>query len=254
MAVDEQRGGAAEALPRLLDAQRKAWRLLAEAQQRGFIASGQMESDLNLRMHRLARDMFGVRKHWHKRIVRAGANTLHPYREDPPDLPIDADCILFFDFGPVFEEWEADVGMTYVLGDDPVKHRLAADTVAVWHEGKAWFDAHPEATGRDLYAATVDLARRRGWEFGGSHCGHLVGRFPHERIQGEQVTNYIHPDNGLLLRTKDQHGAQRHWIYEVHLVDRGKAIGGFFEQILTAPSDAADGPGAAQGALQSRLG
>jgi Xaa-Pro dipeptidase len=246
-------GGTRDPLPRLLEAQRKAWRLFAEAQQRGFIAPGQLESELNLRMHRLARDMFGVRRHWHKRIVRAGANTLLPYRKDPPDLAIGEDCILFFDFGPVFEAWEADVGMTYVLGNDPHKHRLAADTLALWLEGKTWFDAHPQATGAQLYAHTQSLARSRGWEFGGPHCGHLVGRFPHERIAGEAVTNYIHPDNGRALRGTDGAGVPRHWIYEVHLIDRAAGIGGFFEQLLTAPMEASAGPATASGSLQSRL-
>jgi hypothetical protein len=31
----------------------------------------------------LAGKMFGVKRFWHKRIVRAGPNTLHPYRENP---------------------------------------------------------------------------------------------------------------------------------------------------------------------------
>jgi hypothetical protein len=35
---------------------------------------------------------------------------------------------LFLDLGPVFEEWEADFGRTFVLGSDPVKRRpITAD-------------------------------------------------------------------------------------------------------------------------------
>jgi hypothetical protein len=34
---------------------------------------------------------------------------------------------VFFDFGPVFEEWEADVGRTYVIGNDSLKHKLKKD-------------------------------------------------------------------------------------------------------------------------------
>ena len=36
------------------------------------------------------------------------------------------------DFGPIFEEFEADLGRTYVLGADPVKHRLAADLPVIF--------------------------------------------------------------------------------------------------------------------------
>jgi Xaa-Pro dipeptidase len=40
-------------------------------------------------------------------IVRAGKNTLLPYDENPPDLTIGEDDILFLDLGPVFEQWES---------------------------------------------------------------------------------------------------------------------------------------------------
>ena len=56
--------------------------------------------------------MFGVRKFWHKRIVRSGVNTLEPYRSNPEELTLRADDIVFFDFGPIFSDWEADVGRT----------------------------------------------------------------------------------------------------------------------------------------------
>jgi hypothetical protein len=31
----------------------------------------------------------------------------------------------------------------------------------------------------------------------------------------------------------DANGNKRHWILEIHFVDREKQIGGFFEQLLT---------------------
>jgi Xaa-Pro dipeptidase len=218
---------------KLLDAQAKAEQLFAIAQARGYVAAGQMEKDLNAKMYELALELFGIRKYWHKRIVRAGRNTLFPYRENPPNLPIASDDILFFDFGPVFEDWEADLGRTYVLGDDPIKHKLAADIRAGWDTGRAHFHATPDITGAELYAFSSELARSLGWEYGGPHCGHLIGNFPHEQIQGEEVENYIHPDNHKRMRDPDRHGGVRHWIYEIHFVDRAREIGGFFEQLLT---------------------
>jgi hypothetical protein len=35
------------------------------------------------------------------------------------------------------------------------------------------------------------------------------------------------------MRRTDPSGRQCHWILEVHLVDREREIGGFFEQLLT---------------------
>jgi len=217
----------------LRDAERKADALFAVAAERGLIAGGQTEQELNERMYELAFELYGIRKYWHKRIVRAGRNTLLPYRRNPPNLVIAPDDILFFDFGPVFEKWEADVGRTFVLGDDPVKRKLGADIVEGWHRGKAWFDAHPDITGAELYAQAVALAQGYGWEFGGPHCGHLIGNFPHERIQGDEVANYIHPDNPRRMRDPDAKGQARDWILEIHFVDREREIGGFFEQLLT---------------------
>ena len=140
---------------------------------------------------------------------------------------------MFLDFGPIFAEWEADFGRTYVLGDDPVKHRLQADLPRVWAAGRAHFEAEPEITGAQLYAHVVGLAEAAGWEFGGAHSGHLVGEFPHETIDGEKIESYIAPGNTNPMRRTDRVGRQCHWILEVHLVDRERGIGGFFEQLLT---------------------
>lgn len=222
----------AETVRRLLDAQRKAEHLFAETERRGFITPGQVESELTDRVYNLARELYGTRRHWHKRIVRSGSNTLLPYQEAPPDRVIAEDDILFFDFGPVFEMWEADFGRTYVLGDDPRKRKLRRDVEIGWHEGRNYFLSHPDMTGAQMYAFSAGLARRMGWEYGGPHCGHLIGRFPHERILGDEVCNYLHPGNSAHLHTPDGRGHPRHWIYEIHFVDRVCEIGGFFEQML----------------------
>lgn len=217
----------------LLDAQDKAEQLFAAAQP--LVVAGVGERELSDRVRDLAAEMFGVRRHWHKRIVRSGPNTLHPYRKRPPDRVITDDDIVFFDFGPVFAKWEADVGRTYVLGGDPVKLRLRDDLPIVWEAGKRWFDDHPEATGAELFAHVEQLANASGWEFGGEIAGHLVGEFPHERIKGGTEHSYIAPGNPEAMRGTDSRGRLRHWILEIHLVDRARRIGGFHEQLLTLP-------------------
>jgi Xaa-Pro aminopeptidase len=226
--VDER-----ERAERLVAAELKAERLFAEVTDRGLIAAGLRESDVSDRVRDLGAELFGTRRHWHKRIVRSGPNTLQPYRENPPDRTIEADDIVFLDFGPIFSEWEADFGRTYVLGDDPVKHRLRADLPRIWAAGRAHFEAEPAITGAQLYAHVVGLAEAAGWEFGGSHSGHLVGEFPHETVDGERIESYIAPGNPSPMRGHDRVGRQCHWILEVHLVDRDRRIGGFFEQLLT---------------------
>src|ERR1700753_4274443 len=178
---------------RLLDAQDKAAALFAEIEPRGLLRPGVTEVEASDAIRDLAADMFGVDRHWHKRIVRAGPNTLQPYRKNPPDREITADDIAFADFGPVFEQWEADFGRTFVLGDDPVKQRLRDALPVVWQAGWECFRLEPEVTGAQLYAHMTRLGERAGWEFGGEIAGHLVGQFSHEKIAGDKIEADIEP-------------------------------------------------------------
>ena len=130
--------GERERAAQLVAAEEKAETLFAEVVRRGLLAAGERESVVSDRVRDLGAELFGTRRHWHKRVVRSGPNTLQPYRENPPDRTIEADDIVFLDFGPIFSEWEADFGRTYVLGDDPVKHRLRADLPRIWTAGRDW--------------------------------------------------------------------------------------------------------------------
>jgi Xaa-Pro dipeptidase len=217
----------------LLDAQVKAQALFSEVEARNLIRPGVTEEEINESIYTLAASMYGIRKYWHKRIVRAGRNTLAPYDENPPNLMVAEDDIVFLDLGPVFEEWEADFGRTYVVGDDPVKHKLRHDIEEGFAKGKRYFEQHPDITGAELYAYAHQLAKESGWEYGGPIAGHLIGEFPHERIQGDKITFYVHPENSNRMRMPDPSGRKRHWIFEIHFVDRSRQIGGFYEELLT---------------------
>jgi Xaa-Pro dipeptidase len=218
---------------RLGDAQLKAEQLFDEIERRQIIRPGVTEKDVNEAIFALAKDLFGVEKHWHKRIVRSGANTLEQYDENPPNLTIGDDDIVFLDFGPVFEDWEADFGRTYVLGDDPLKHKLRHDIAAAFAEGKQYFHERADITCSQLFAHACSLADKYGWEFGGAIAGHLLGEFPHERIPNDRISLYVHPENDLRMRTPDANGQPRHWILEIHFVDRARRIGGFYEELIT---------------------
>jgi Xaa-Pro dipeptidase len=221
------------ALQNLIEAEKKAARLFEEIEKRALVEAGKTEKELNREVMELALELFGIRKYWHKRIVRSGKNTLQPYDGNPANLTIQKDDILFFDFGPVFDEWEADFGRTYVLGNDEKKLKLMRDVESAWHEGKDYFLANRETiTGAELYKYTEQLATKYGWEYGNEHCGHLIGNFPHEKIVGMDIINYIHPENSLPMDSNDQHGNPREWIYEIHFVNAELEIGGFFEQLM----------------------
>lgn len=219
----------------LQDAERKAHQLFDEVLDRGLIIPGVGERELSDQIRDLADEMFGTRRFWHKRIVRAGAHTMSPYEDNPPDGVIGDDDILFLDFGPIFSDWEADFGRTYVLGDDPAKHRLADDLPRIWEAGRKYFASHPDVTGAQLFSYVTGLMTEAGWEHPTEHAGHLVGEFPHERIAGDKLESYITPANVHPMRRTDAAGRDCHWILEVHLVDRQRGFGGFYEQLLDIP-------------------
>ncbi len=219
-------------LQNLIAAEKKADQLFNEAEARGYIIAGQTEKELNTKLYDLAFELFGIKKYWHKRIVRSGVNTLAPYRENPPDLILQEDDILFFDFGPVFEDFEADFGRTFVIGNDVLKHKLKNDVEAAWQESRVWFLEHTHLTGAEYFEFNVSLAAKYGWEWGGPIAGHLVGQFPHEKLQGENKSNYIHPKCKKDMFALDAKGNPRFWILEIHFINTAKQIGGFYEQLL----------------------
>jgi Xaa-Pro aminopeptidase len=220
---------------RLLDAQQKAAQLFDEIERRGMIRPGVTEQELSGDIHDLAAEMFGVTRHWHRRIVRAGENTLQPFQVRPPDRVIADDDIVFLDLGPIFEEWEADFGRTFVLGDDPQKKAVCDALPRVWQAGHGYFAERPDVTGAELFEYVVGVARAEGFEWGSHIAGHLLGEFPHKKIVGTGVEWYIMPGSDKPMRRTDPTGHRCHWILEIHLVDRGRGFGGFYEQLLDLP-------------------
>lgn len=218
---------------KLLEAENIAQQLFTAIEERGLIVPGKTESELNEDIFKLADELYGIKKYWHKRIVRSGVNTLVPYDDNPPDLVLQEDDILFLDFGPILEEWEADFGRTYVIGNDPHKHKLKADIEQAWQEAKTWFDRQTALTGADYWHYLLDLAKKKGYTYGGQLGGHLIGHFPHERLDPKDYGLYVHPGNPNDMFLPDANGNKREWILEIHFVDREKQIGGFFEQLLT---------------------
>jgi Xaa-Pro aminopeptidase len=130
----------------LWDARTKAQGLFSEVRARALIRPGVREGEINANVYALAARMYGVTRHYHQRIVRAGPNTLARYDENPPHLTVSEDDIVFLDFGPVFAEWEADFGRTYVVGTDPVKHKLCRDIEEAFVKGKPHFRERPDIT------------------------------------------------------------------------------------------------------------
>jgi len=216
----------------LLEAQARAGALFDHIDEQAIVRASVTESAVNKQIRDLAADRFGASRHWHKRVVRSGPNTLEPYAKNPPDRTITDDDIVFLDLGPIFAEWEADFGRTFVLGDDPVKLRLRDDLPVLFEAGRAFFTDNADVTGEQLFAHVVGLAEQAGWEWGGTIAGHLLGEFPHDDAAGDHLHSCVMPGSNRPMRGVDAAGRIAHWILEIHIVDRARKIGGFYEELL----------------------
>ena len=77
----------------LIDAETRAEALFDEVVARGLIAPGITERELSDAIKVLAAESFGITRYWHKRVVRAGANTLHPSVELDGGFVRDGRCL-----------------------------------------------------------------------------------------------------------------------------------------------------------------
>jgi Xaa-Pro aminopeptidase len=219
-------------LAKLTAAEERALEMLAAIEAAGFVQPGRRESEVDADIAALAEREFGVTRHWHKRLVRTGANTLCVFADNPDERTIGENDTIYLDLGPVFEEWEADIGQTYAVGGNPAHHALIAALPEVFEETRGHANANPDITGAELYALACNAAEQRGYTFGGAIAGHTVGEFPHLTWPGAREQTRIYPDNPSRLSDLDHLGRKRFWIIETHLIAPDRSFGGFYERLL----------------------
>lgn len=225
--------GRDDRLDKLLAAEDRAFELLKTIEDRNLIRPGRTEKEIEQDILVLAETEFGITQHWHKRIVRAGINTLAVFADNPPIRTIEDDDIVFLDLGPVFENSEADVGKTYVVGTDPAKHKLVTELADQFCLVTGKLMNEPDITGADLFRYAKHCASSAGWAFGGAIAGHIVAEFPHARLPGEKQPHHISPENPSPLSALDPLGRKRYWIIEIHLISPDGAFGGFYERLAS---------------------
>lgn len=214
-------------------AQKIAGKLFEAVEKNNLIVAGKSEAQLNNEVVKMAQEKFGIDQHWHKKIVRSGANTMATYPDNPSDRIIEKDDILFLDFGIIVDGWESDYARTYVLGNDPRKIKLKNDVEKAWYETQQWIQKQTTLPASELFRFTREKAREYGWTSAGEIAGHIVGKFPHEQpLNPKSLELDVHPDNHDDIFLLDANGNKRHWILEIHFVDTENKIGGYFEQLL----------------------
>jgi len=218
---------------KLLHAQQITLELFEAVEKNNLITPGKSENQLSQEIVDLALTAFGITDHWHKKIVRSGINSLATYTENPPDRIIEKDDIVFLDFGPIVGGYEADLGRTYVLGNDQHKLKLKSDVELAWYGTQAWIHQHTILKASEIYRYVVEKAADYGWEFTGNIAGHILGKYPHEQpADPKSLELDIHPSNHDDIYLLDPQGNKRHWVLELQFIDREKMIGGYFEQLL----------------------
>jgi len=163
----------------------------------------------------------GMDRIWHPSILRFGQNTLKTFRQrSAPDTVLGEDDIYFVDLGPVFDGHEGDVGDTFVLGDDPLKHACAEAARELFRRGEArWREG---VTGVALYAYLSAEAQAMGWRLNHATKGHRVGDYPHAVHKAGTLGNFdAAPVPGL-------------WILEIQIAHPDRPIGAFYEDLLVA--------------------
>jgi len=216
----------------LESAQAKALDLFGMTERNCLIRAGVSEHQVGDEIGELAAREFGVKKHWHRRIVRTGPNTITIATDKPPLRIIQPDDIVYVDLGPVFEDWEADVGRSYTLSSDTDKLRLVADLPHIFEKVQSFYHRDPGMSGAALYSYARGAAVDAGWHFGGRIAGHIVSEFAHGHIPGDKDLNRISPLNSQPMNDLDGNSRVRHWILEIHLVAPNGSYGGFYERLL----------------------
>ena len=162
----------------------------------------------------------GLRKGWHKVLVRFGVNTTKNF-DDPsePGVVLGEDDIFFVDIGPIHDGCEGDAGDSFVVGDDAEMIGAARDVKSLWHEVRDEWAQH-ETTGAGLYQFAGERASAMGWVLNLELTGHRLSEFPHSAHYDGTLSDIGFPPADLL------------WVLEIQIRHPVRPFGAFFEDLL----------------------
>jgi Xaa-Pro aminopeptidase len=162
----------------------------------------------------------GLKKGWHKILVRFGPNTTKNF-EDPsvPHVVLGESDLFFVDIGPIYETCEGDAGGTFVFGNDADMLRAASEVKALWWKVRnKW--AETKMTGAALYEFAAETAKSMGWVLNLELTGHRLSDFPHDaHYNGTMAAVEFKPSSGL-------------WVLEIQIKHPTREFGAFFEDLL----------------------
>lgn len=162
----------------------------------------------------------GLALSWHPTRVRFGANTIKPMKQaSVAGVVLQENDIFFIDIAPRVDAWEGDGGASFVVGENAAYERCARDAECLFHEVRSVWEK-TKMTGQALYARADEMAHKMGWELNFDLPGHRVSDFPHATIHTGSLADFEATPSAV------------RWILEIHLRDRQKQFGAFFEDML----------------------
>ena len=206
----------------LLEARRRAIAAVRDLARR--VAPGMTEEE-GLDLARRALRAQGFESEWVAPYVRFSTNTLKRYGEpSEPGVVLGQDDVWFVDVGPLWRGHECDFADTFVVGDDPARHRLVRDVRAVFERtARRWREARP--SGADLYRFAAAEAVSLGWQLDLEMAGHRLGAYPHAAFHdGTLAKAEFTPSAGL-------------WMLEIQLRHPDVPYSAFFEDLLLEADD-----------------
>jgi Xaa-Pro aminopeptidase len=163
----------------------------------------------------------GCERKWHRTWIRFGTNTTKTYGNlSEPNTKLEENDLFFIDMGPVFDEYEGDVGATFSVGTDPDKNRCARDVKTIYEDVRQkWLSE--KWSGAELYAYAEKRAKELGWilNFENSN-GHRLSEFPHMLYYKGSIQGLTFKPKGLV------------WVLEIQIRHPEKPFGAFYEDLL----------------------
>ncbi len=209
--------GATFSLDKLLEARNVARNMTYELS--SLIRPGMTEEDA----HKLYKELctkYPVEKQWHPAKLRFGPNTLCNFKDVSVPYVLKEEDLYFIDIGPVIDGHEADYGESFVVGSI-YEQRLICDVSKKVFNEVADFWQIERCNGEELYHFAKERADHYGYVLNMGSDGHRIGDFPH----------HIHFKGGM--PETDERLVPNAWILEIHLYNREKTFGAFYEDILT---------------------
>ncbi len=202
---------------KLLSVQKQAWQTLAQISQ--YIHEGQSENDI-LKIVNFLLEKNGFENFWHAPKIRIGENTRLTFSEQSNEsILLKNEDILFIDLGPVKAGYEADVGATFVLGNNNELQNLANASSIIFTEVTKQYRQN-KLTGKELYQMALECADKMNLDLVTSVKGHRIADFPHHQYSKMELADF----EGVPESCR--------WILEIQLKHRTQPYGSFYEDIL----------------------